>query len=386
MRVQRVASNKAGIKSLILTKGSTEPQLHPAPIALYKHLSTELIRGFYSERLFIDLGNNLIRVAELAYGYRQGQTLVDLSQVLLALPLPAEYKSAARFFRGLGLRRLGEVEAGNKVLERVATEPAHRYSARAIQSVGAVIQDFGDYELAIKLYSDAARRASEGGRLDPATVLFTQKNIAMIHGLKGDHRRAVADFERLAPFVRAIGHIHPHVYYDYVNSLAVELGNVGRLEEAARASRIAVSSPFSGVYPEWRQTFDEIALKRRRASHSAVAVRQPIAETPQIETSASRSHNLVRLPQAPVTSETPDRNPYEVRARVLNFHNWKIKASSRAGYEGVASEQRNRMTTGQKLIRLMDLISKDETDDETIDRILEAVEQIVVKGRSEKLD
>jgi 3-hydroxyacyl-CoA dehydrogenase len=44
------------------------------------------------------------------------------------------------------------------------------------------------------------------------------------------------------------------------------------------------------------------------------------------------------------------------------------------------------MSTGEKLIRLMDLISRDETDDETIDRILEAVEQIVLNRRSEKLD
>jgi 3-hydroxyacyl-CoA dehydrogenase len=44
------------------------------------------------------------------------------------------------------------------------------------------------------------------------------------------------------------------------------------------------------------------------------------------------------------------------------------------------------MTTGEKLIRLMDLISQDETDDETIDRILEAVEQIILNRRNEKLD
>lgn len=384
--MQKVGSDKVGIKSLFLTKGSPVTQIHPAHLAFSKHLSTELIRGYYSERLFLDLGNKIIRVAEHAYGFRQGQTLVELSQALLALPLPAEYKSAARFFRGLGLRRLGEVEAGNKVLEEVATEPAHRYSARAIQSVGAVIQDFGDYESAIKLYSDAARHASERGRLDQATVLFARKNIAMIHGLNGDHRRAVADFERLAPLVRAIGHIHPHVYYDYLNSLAVELGSVGRLEEAAHVSRIAVSSPFSAAYPEWRQTFDEIALKRRRASHSAVAVRRPIAGSQKSETPAGPAHNLVRLPNSPVATETPDRNRYGVRARVLNFHEWKIKVSRRAGYEGVASEGRHRMTTGQKLIRLMDLISMDETDDETIDRILEAVEQIVINGRGEKLD
>ena len=44
------------------------------------------------------------------------------------------------------------------------------------------------------------------------------------------------------------------------------------------------------------------------------------------------------------------------------------------------------MTTGEKLIRLMDLISQDETDDATIDRILEAVEEIVLNRRNEKLD
>ena len=44
------------------------------------------------------------------------------------------------------------------------------------------------------------------------------------------------------------------------------------------------------------------------------------------------------------------------------------------------------MTTGEKLIRLMDLISQDETDDETIDRILDTVEQIVIKRRSQNLD
>ena len=44
------------------------------------------------------------------------------------------------------------------------------------------------------------------------------------------------------------------------------------------------------------------------------------------------------------------------------------------------------MTTGEKLIRLMDLISQDETDDATIDRILEAVEEIVFNRRNEKLD
>ena len=70
-------------------------------------------------------------------------------------------------------------------------------------------------------------------------------------------------------------------------------------------------------------------------------------------------------------------------ARVLNFQEWKtaLKGSSTAGLDEIHRKQRERITPEEKLIRLMDLISRDETDDETIDRILEAVEQIVVGCR-----
>ena len=46
------------------------------------------------------------------------------------------------------------------------------------------------------------------------------------------------------------------------------------------------------------------------------------------------------------------------------------------------SEQRRGLSAAEKLIRIMDLISNDETDDETIDCILEAVEELVLKRRT----
>ncbi|HZM85177.1 MAG TPA: hypothetical protein VFF31_01360, partial [Blastocatellia bacterium] len=97
------------------------------------------------------------------------------------------------------------------------------------------------------------------------------------------------------------------------------------------------------------------------------------------------NNNLVQLTRTSPKTEATALNPHVLPARVLNFQQWRIKSLSRTSPEGVPSEKRTRMTTGEKLIRLMDLISHDETDDETIDRILEAVEQIVVKGRTETL-
>jgi len=43
------------------------------------------------------------------------------------------------------------------------------------------------------------------------------------------------------------------------------------------------------------------------------------------------------------------------------------------------------MTTHEKLRRLVDLISQDETDDDTIDLILEAVERIVFARRPKSI-
>lgn len=383
--MQRVAT------SLIITDVSYLRQLtqtRPARAAFYQQVAEQLIKEVKSHQLLVDLGDNLVAQAEHAYALRQGERIEELSQALYFLPLPAQYKSAARYFRALGLRRRGELKAATSLLERVASEPLHEYTSRAIQSLGAEHQFFGDFESALKFYVEASRLDAHKGKADPRTAVFVQKNIAVVKSLRGDHRGALADLERMAGFAKAVGSIHPQMYYDYLNSLAVEYGELGRLQEAARASRIALSSPFAAAYPEWRQTFDDVESRRQRPSHSAVAVRLPAVSFETVDR-LNEAHNLVRLHSVERPAiEALDNHPPGAGARILNFQQWKtsIKSSSGGTVVGVTAEQRIRMTTGEKLIRLMDLISRDETDDETIDRILEAVEQIVLNRRSEKLD
>jgi tetratricopeptide (TPR) repeat protein len=387
MSMQRAATNLI-VTNLSYLKQFPQMQTRPARAAFYLHVAEQLIREVKSQQLFIDLGDKLIALAEQAYAFRQGERIEELSQALYALPLPGPYKSAAAYFGALGLRRRGELETATSLLEKVATEPSHEYTSRAIQSLGAEFQLRGDFESALKLYKEASLRATEKITSDPLTHLLVHRNIAVVKSLRGDHRGALADLQRMSPLARAVASIQPHVYFDYLNSLAVEYGELGRLQDAERASRIALSSPFAGAYPEWRETFDDIASKRLRPSHSAVAVRLPPTPVQAVD-GLGEAHNLLRLPpiERPAIEAT-DSHPQGARARILNFQQWKttIKPSSRANVEGITAEQRIRMTTGEKLIRLMDLISRDETDDETIDRILEAVEEIVLNRRSEKLD
>ncbi|HLF83154.1 MAG TPA: tetratricopeptide repeat protein [Blastocatellia bacterium] len=388
--MQRAADGHI-LTNLSSLKQFPEAEARPAHTSFFQHLCAQLISGVNAKRLYIDLGDKLVALAEQAYGVRQLDKLEDLSQALLALPLPGQYASAARYFRALELIRRGELDAAKSVLEGVASEPQHKYTARAIHSLGVTFHSRGDFESALKLYVEAGCRAGQKGSFDSLTALFTQRNIAVLKSGNGDHGGALSDLERMVPLTKAVGSIHPPVYYDYLNSLAVELGEMGRLEEAAYASRIVVSSPFAIAYPEWRQTFDEIASKQeQRATRPAVAVRQNVGSTPTVEEYVREPGNLLRLPtiQRPTIAARVDQPWQGSQARVLNFQHWKtmVNRSSRPLPQEVTAEQRSWMTTGEKLIRLMDLISQDETDDEMIDRILAAVEQIVPKRRGEKLD
>jgi hypothetical protein len=115
---------------------------------------------------------------------------------------------------------------------------------------------------------------------------------ALVKALEGDHRGALVDLEKMFPLVRMANSQQPYAYYDYLNTLAVELCEARRLEEARRASEIALASPFASAYPEWRETREEIELKGRCLSRSTVAFAQ---RTPQ-------SANLITLPRASSTS------------------------------------------------------------------------------------
>ena len=50
----------------------------------------------------------------------------------------------------------------------------------------------------------------------------------------------------------------PHLYFVYLNSLAVELGEAGRKYEARNIIRHVIASPFAFAYPEWRETGEDL--------------------------------------------------------------------------------------------------------------------------------
>src|SRR6185503_7912031 len=127
-------------------------------------------------------------------------------------------------------------------------EKSQTYKAKGLISLAAVEASKGDLASGINLYTEAMKYADK-----PSVFLRGARSIAIIKSMEGFHNQALKDLETIAPLTR---YISPVDRYQYLNSLAVELGEVGRVDEAGNICRVLLASPFTFAYPEWRDTSD----------------------------------------------------------------------------------------------------------------------------------
>jgi hypothetical protein len=164
---------------------------------------------------------------------------------------------------------------------------------------------------------------------------------AVINSKEGNHGDAVGLLENIFPLARQMRSWQPHVYHDYLNSLAVELCEVGRLEEARNISQIVLASPLAPAYPEWRETRDEIELRGWRASRSVVAVTQSISEPENDGT--QRKVAAEACPTA--AQETPEvRNVVNLPTARLDFRRAPLAAETQPPARVIEFPSRTTMT------------------------------------------
>jgi hypothetical protein len=256
---------------------SAEPQAELSQSGYYQPLiCASLARSTYTIEGFQILGGQLAAIARHAYVARQMSAVEQATQLMLALPLSKQLESIARYYQALCTWRQGEVD-NTRQFERALEESPPQYRARALQALGLTYHERGELDAALPFFLAAGRAAAN---CDLLTLVESQEMIAVVRSMHGDHKQALADLEGLFPLVRAVGKYYPASYYEFLNSLAVELGEVGRLAEAEAASAIALASPFAALHPYWTETRDELAAKRDSATPSVVAINRPTEAAP----------------------------------------------------------------------------------------------------------
>jgi tetratricopeptide (TPR) repeat protein len=282
--------------------------------------------GIVTKQALFDYGSKLVSLAEETRFLRQQNILKEISERLMTLPLP-QFQNIGFYYRAFCLKWGGQTEKARALFKEVYERGPASYRAKAMQSFGVTYLDRGDYDSARKLFIEARSLSCRNEYADPLAFLQSQWWLGILQSIDGDHNKSAANFESLRPMVEIVSSKHPSLWFEYQNSLAVEFMEVGRIEEAERASRIALASPFARLYPEWSETARDLEKKTRRASPSVVSLsncdlrRQNVSQSIPSERPephpAAAGGNIIRL-QAE-TRPLPSARRAQQPARILAF-------------------------------------------------------------------
>jgi hypothetical protein len=256
----------------------------------------QLLSGIES---YQELGNRIIGQIKAAHAFRQIEKVRELSGILINSPIK-EYQLAAQYY--LAWCQCRESNYDTRMLDRVITQ-SRGYRVKALLSRGAFEGYQGNLETASYFYLEAAR-----AKPTLSEYIIAAKSISFIKSLEGFHKSALKDLDNLIPIMR---YAEPVVYYDFLNSYAVELGAAGRAYEASNVSSIVLASPFAPAYPEWQDTYADLNLKQK--NHSSITVPRLPKQQPKPK-HAKPKDNVIKFPLAERLSaeSAPDESGFSI--------------------------------------------------------------------------
>jgi hypothetical protein len=208
----------------------------------------QLLKGLDS---YEKLGSRILKEIKTAHAFRQSERVRELSKVLINFPIK-EYRLIGQYYQvWCNCRKLNlQTEALEHVIEHTQTHKTIALITRAgFEGLkGNIDPMFYFYNEALK----ASKSASD--------YVETIRCIAALKSQEGFHNSALKDLDSTIPLIR---YAEPRIYYDLLNSYAVELGEAGRKDEARNISRLVLASPFAFAYPEWRETAEDLKPANR---------------------------------------------------------------------------------------------------------------------------
>ena len=194
-----------------------EPQDAPSQHGYYQRLilaslgqSIQTIEGLQA------LAHQLAVAARHAYLAKQMNAVERAAQSILALPISRQVEGIAFYYQGLCKWQQGDLDCGHRLLERAVEEALPQYKPRALHAIGVMYHEAGKVEAALPFYVAAGKAAAN---CDPLTLALSQRVIAVVRSIHGDHKQALKDIENLFPLVRVAAKRYAPLYYSFLNSL-----------------------------------------------------------------------------------------------------------------------------------------------------------------------
>jgi len=320
-------------------------------VANSRFITSSLRAAFYQQLVavsdFHKLGKWLVAECEKAQALRQTERLKESSLILSGIPIQ-EYQIIGQFYEAY--TSVGQNP--HTLLENVV-EKSKSYKSKALIALATLELGAGNCDSGINFCIEAIRRSH-----NVSTIVQAARSIAVIKSAEGLNRSALKDLEAIAPLAQ---YASPIARYQYLNSLAVEYGEIGRVEEASDICKVLLASPFAFAYPEWRETSDETALMGYK-SRSAVSVIQPVRE------------NVFKLPVA----ESSSNSIQEESAKVFSLLEWKKKMGKEPNGDNTeANQDLNKMSEKELLLEIIQLASQNGVGEHELRDILDHARKVI---------
>ena len=233
----------------------------------------------------------LLQKAEYSYCLKD-KSQYDIGLILKNFPPP--FNLIGDFYQAFYLYRQGYRETAIEKLTTVQEQGIPHYQAKSLLTFGAIHQVEGNIDEAMKVRLVASKTDFLSVVVDAAI------GIAALLGGQGKHDEAIIYLENVLPHASKLGGVP--LYYDLLNSYAVELAEQGKIDTAQKVIEPVVKSPYILHYPNWLETQSEIKEKTARRSMVTVSKSNIIAfplkeveETQEIE----EPETEVKEPQFP---------------------------------------------------------------------------------------
>jgi hypothetical protein len=289
------------------------------------------------------LGNRILREVKAAHAVRQVDTVRELASILINNPI-REFQLIAEYYLVWCDCRQGnyQVETLERIIDQTKTHKAHALITRA-----AFEGYKGNLESEAYFYLEALR-----AKPTISQYVDIMKSLAVVKAKEGSHKQSVRGFEKILPILK---YAEPIVYFDCLNSLAVELSEAERKDEARYITRHVLASPYALAYPEWQQTAGDLRP----------ATRPFIIPNP----SPARIGKLLSMPKLERTEPVKQDRP----ARVISLLQWKMNMAKKEENDKLAKDRPQ--TLSERVMYIMNHITAELTDEE-LDRVINLLDEI----------
>lgn len=209
----------------------------------------------------------LLAFADRAELLREDDLLSQIVGSLMGMSLSSAQREATNFFHAFWMARKGGDlhDKGIAEYEHLALHASEPVRARALLALGTESLKANNVQSAREFYHEATSFLSVNNLRVSYQI---QKMIAVQLSIDGDHLSALRILESIRPLVRAATKIEPVVQTDYLNSYALELAQVGRIDEAENIARIVIGSSAVNHFPEYKATLGEVvSMKQHRKTY-----------------------------------------------------------------------------------------------------------------------